>query len=263
MQTKRIFSTFAFTLLTIFLLLVVASRSSEAAKADSGIGNVDASINTVAEPSAKPSVLPGGKEELADKAESKPDIDISSWEYILADSDNNIGTYTPPHVTTIENTAQYFDDRAIGALTEFLTAARAAGYSPYIQNAYRSYQSQNYIYNGRASQIAWPEYPTAEDYAEAAKYVAEPGTSDHQTGLGVDITDRYYSSLDASKMDQDFLAWLRENCAKYGFILRYPAAKESITGWNEPWHFRYVGVEAATYIMDNNLCLEQFVALYK
>ena len=65
MQTKRIFSAFAFTLLTILLLLVVASRSSEAAKADSGIGNVDASINTVVEPSAKPGVLPGGKEEQA------------------------------------------------------------------------------------------------------------------------------------------------------------------------------------------------------
>lgn len=262
MQTKRIFSAFAFTLLTIFLLLVVASRSSEAVKADTDLGNIDASINTVVEPSARPSVLPGGKEEQADKAESKPDIDITSWEYILADSDHNIGTYTP-HVVAIESTAQYFDERAVSALTDFLAAARAAGFSPYIQNAYRSYQSQNYIYNGRASQIAWPDYPTEADYAEAAKYVAAPGTSDHQTGLGVDITDRYYSSLDASKMDQELLTWLQTNCANYGFILRYPAAKESITGWNEPWHFRYVGVDAAKYIMNNNLCLEQFVALYK
>ena len=90
-----------------------------------------------------------------------------------------------------------------------------------------------------------------------------PGESDHQTGLGLDITDRYYSTMDASQMDQNFLTWLRENCADYGFILRYPSDKSAITERDEPWHFRYVGVEAARYIMDNNLCLEQFIALYE
>ena len=100
-------------------------------------------------------------------------------------------------------------------------------------------------------------------YAEAAKLVAPPGTSDHQTGLAVDITDKYYSQMDASKMDQDFLAWLKDNCAEYGFILRYPSSKVSITGWDEPWHFRYVGKVAAEFIMDNNLCLEQFISLYE
>lgn len=260
-NAKRIFSAFAFTLLTIFLLLVVASRSSEAAKADNNV-NIDADLSYEAQPQATPNALPGSKEERPDRTEDKPDIDITSWEYILADRDHNIGSYTP-YVQPIENTAQYFDERAMDALENFLNAARNAGYSPYIMTAYRSYSSQNYIYNGRASQIAWPEYPTEADYEEAAKYVAPPGTSDHQTGLGLDITDRYYSTMDATQMDQTFLVWLRENCAQYGFILRYPADKESITGLNEPWHFRYVGVEAAKYIMENNLCLEQFVSLYK
>ena len=262
MQTKRILSAFAFTMLTIFLLLVVASRTSESAKADSGPANIDADLSVSMPSTPAPGTLTGSKEEQEDKTADKPDVDITSWEFILANSEHNISSYTP-HVVPIENTAQYFDERAIGALAEFLNAARAAGYSPYIQNAYRSYSAQNYSYNGRASQIAWPDYPDEDDYAEAAKYVAPPGTSDHQTALGVDITDRYYNSLDAGKMDQTFLAWLRENCAQFGFILRYPAAKESITGWNEPWHFRYVGVDAAKYIMENNLCLEQFVSLYK
>ena len=261
MHTKRILTAFAFTLLTILLLLIVASRTSEAAASDGGSSSIDASLGAAVTPSPAPGVLPGGKEEQADRTESKPDIDVSSWEYILANEEHNIGTYAP-HVVTIENTAQYFDERAIDALTAFLNAARAAGYSPYIMTAYRSYSTQEYILNGRASQIAWPNYPTAEDYAEAEQYVAAPGESDHQTGLGLDITDRYYNTRDASQMDQTFLAWLRDNCAQYGFILRYPANKESITGRNEPWHFRYVGTEAAQYIMDNNLCLEQFVALY-
>ncbi len=260
-QSKRILSAFAFTLLTIFLLLVVASRSSEAATADDNV-NIDAGLSITQPEATDRGTLPGSKPEQADRTETKPDIDISSWEYILAGPDNNIGSYTP-YVVAIENTAQYFDERAVGALTDFLNAARSAGYSPYIMAAYRSYSSQNYIYNGRASQIAWPDYPSEEDYAEAAKAVSPPGESDHQTGLGVDITDRYYSSLDASQMDQTFLLWLRENCAQYGFILRYPSDKEAITGRSEAWHFRYVGIEAAQYIMDNNLCLEQFVALYE
>jgi D-alanyl-D-alanine carboxypeptidase len=93
--------------------------------------------------------------------------------------------------------------------------------------------------------------------------VAYPGTSEHQTGLCCDITDKYYSAMDVSQMDQNLLTWLREHCAEYGFILRYPGNKESITGWNEPWHYRYVGVEAAKYMTENNLCLEEFRKLYE
>ena len=209
-----------------------------------------------------PALCPARRRTWSKTLGEKPDIDIDSWEYIIAGPGHNIGSYAP-YTVTIENTAQYFDERAITPLLDFLNAARAAGYTPYIQTAYRSYSTQNYLLNGRASQIAWPDYPTVEDYAEAERYVAPPGESDHQTGLGVDITDRYYSSLDSSKLDQGFMAWLREHCAEYGFILRYPPAKESITGRSEPYHFRYVGVEAAEYIMENNLCLEQFVALYE
>ena len=261
MQTKRIFTAFAFTMLTIFLLLIVASRTSEAATADNSV-NIDAEITVPVQTTPDRGVMPNGKDEEPDRTLTKPDVDTSSWEYILAGPSNNIGSYTPPYVTAIENTAQYFDERAISALEEFLNSARSAGYSPYIMTAYRSYSTQNYIYNGRASQIAWPDPPTEEDYAEAAQSVAPPGESDHQTGLGVDITDRYYNTMDVTQMDQGFLTWMRENCAQYGFILRYPSDKSSITGSDEPWHFRYVGVEAAEFIMENNICLEQFLELY-
>ena len=149
---------------------------------------------------------------------------------MLAGPDNNIGKYTPSRVVSIEGTAQYFDERAITPLINFLNGAREAGYTTYIMTAYRSYATQEYLLNGRASQIAWPDYPTAADYAEAELYVAAPGESDHQTGLAVDIADRYYGTMDASQMDQGLLTWLREHCAEYGFILRYPSAKSSITG---------------------------------
>lgn len=90
-----------------------------------------------------------------------------------------------------------------------------------------------------------------------------PGTSDHQTGLGADIVDQYYSSLSVDTVNARFLTWLADNCADYGFVIRYPSDKVSITGRNEPWHVRYVGDAAARFMTEHNLCLEEFVALYQ
>lgn len=266
LKTRHVLMAFTFIVLLIFLIIVVSSRSTEMGKLYPDDVDIDAGLTQTA-PSPQASAeanydVNPAPEKTGSPKDTKPDIDIDSWQYLLANSDNNIGKYSP-QVVAVEETAQYFDERAVDALVDFLDAARAAGYSPYIMASYRPYSSQEYIYNGKASQLSWPDYPDAQDYADAAKLVAAPGTSDHQTGLAVDITDKYYSTMDASRMDQEFLTWLADNCAEYGFILRYPSSKVSITGWDEPWHFRYVGKEAAVFIMDNNLCLEQFVSLYK
>ena len=89
------------------------------------------------------------------------------------------------------------------------------------------------------------------------------GCSEHQTGLGVDITD-HYREIKNDEIDKtDTSKWLIEHCAEYGFIHRFPGSKSDVTGvMNEGWHFRYVGKEAAQYITDNNLVLEEFVVLY-
>jgi hypothetical protein len=100
----------------------------------------------------------------------------------------------------------------------------------------------------------------------AATRVAPPGTSEHNTGLAVDILsgDYYYHH---STMEESFeydaeAIWMAEHCAEYGFILRYPKGKQDVTGIIfEPWHFRYVGVEIATYIMENNLTLEEYLGV--
>ena len=63
-------------------------------------------------------------------------------------------------------------------------------------------------------------------------------------------------------MDKEFFNYLDSICAKYGFIKRYPNTKLPLTGWNEPWHYRYVGVEAATFIMEHGICYEEFYAHY-
>lgn len=99
---------------------------------------------------------------------------------------------------------------------------------------------------------------------EAAAIVAPPGTSEHQTGLACDITDQYYELKNSSLEDTALFQWMSQHCQEYGFIVRYPKDKEDVTGIiYEPWHFRYVGEEAAAYIMEHGLCLEEFLALYE
>ncbi len=180
-----------------------------------------------------------------------PDVDITSWEFLLANPDHNIGEYVPP-LATLEN--QQFDERIIEPMTDFVEAARAEGLRVYLSSGYRDYATQNYLYQRKVGQYG----------AEVAKtIVAPPGTSEHQTGLACDITDQYYEFKDASLENTALYQWMSEHCQEYGFIVRFPKGKEDITGIiYEPWHFRYVGVDAATYIMENDLCLEEFLQLY-
>ena len=262
-RTRNILMSFAFIMLTLFLILIVASRTSEAGgislSAPAGSGGPDNALGDISIPGVVQTPVPTQHPEV-----EKPDVDVTSWEFILANSEHNIGNYAPAQTVSIEGTAQYFDSRAIDALLSFLQGARDAGFSPYIMTSYINYSSQEYIFNGRASQIAWGGTYTYEQAVEIARTVTfYPGTSDHQTGLAVDITDKWYSSLSSANVDEDLLEWLREHCAEYGFILRYPSLKESVTGWDEPWHFRYVGTTAAEYIMERGLCLEEFLELYE
>ena len=193
-----------------------------------------------------------------------PDVDVSSWEFILANAAHSIETYAPPAIETLEG--QQFDSRIIEPMKAFVAAARAEGLSVFLSSGYRDYATQQYLYNRKISQGYTPE--------QAATIVAPPGTSEHQTGLVCDITDQYYDPKDWAVLERTALyQWMSEHCQEYGFIVRYPKdksglnteeAKTSITGIiYEPWHFRYVGVEAATYIMENKICLEEFLALYE
>lgn len=180
-----------------------------------------------------------------------PDVDITSWEFLLANPDHDIGEYAPT-LATLEG--QQFDERIIEPMTDFVEAARAEGLSVYLSSGYRDYATQNYLYQRKIGQYG-------EEVAKTI--VAPPGTSEHQTGLACDITDRYYEFKDSSLENTELYQWMSQHCHEYGFIVRFPDGKGDITGIiYEPWHFRYVGVEAATYIMENDLCLEEFLALY-
>ncbi len=137
------------------------------------------------------------------------------------------------------------------ALVEMSEGARADGYKLYLKSAYRSYQTQNTMYYNRLK----------KNKGKDDGWVSQPGSSDHQTGLGCDVVPRSWrdKAMNGKMGKEPECVWMAEHCQEYGFILRYPADKEDVTEINyEPWHMRYVGVPAATYIMENGLCLEEF-----
>ena len=184
----------------------------------------------------------------------RPDVDVTSWEFILANPTHEIGEYEP-ELADVEG-GQFMDVRVVDAMRSFIADARAAGYSVVINSSYRDYATQNYLYERKVGQYGG-------DRALAATIVAPPGTSEHQTGLCADIADQFYATKDRSLENTALFQWMKANCAQYGFILRYPDGKQEITGiMYEPWHFRYVGKEAAAFIMENGLTLEEFLALY-
>jgi LAS superfamily LD-carboxypeptidase LdcB len=191
-------------------------------------------------------------EDAMDPYRDKPDIDPDDWMFLLANPWNEIGDYTP-ELTTLER--QQFDVRIADDMEAFVQAARAVGLSVLLSSGYRSYAEQTYLFNRKVAEYG---------EAVAQTIVARPGTSEHQTGLCCDITDRYYEMKDRSLEDTELYQWMSEHCQEYGFIVRFPDGKEDVTGIiYEPWHFRYVGREAATYIMEHDLTLEEFLELYR
>ena len=206
------------------------------------------------EPTATPEATP----EPTPAGPVLPEVDLSSWELMLVNKEHPLDeTYAPPEVITLSDSQCPVDSRIADALTRFSEDAKAQGLSVYLSSGYRSYSEQSANLQRKLDE----GYP----YETAITIVAEPGTSEHQTGLCCDITDVYYALKDPDVLElTDTYKWMSQHCQEYGFIVRYPQGKSELTGGiiYEPWHFRYVGVEAATYIMENGLCLEEFVALY-
>lgn len=135
-------------------------------------------------------------------------------------------------------------------LEELVSTAKKEGILLLGNSGYRSYETQENTYNNRVR---------SSGKKLADSYVAKPGFSEHQTGLCIDITNQSRNFTKGTK-EAD---WLAENCYKFGFIIRYPYGKESITGIKyEPWHIRYVGKKAAKYIHDNGITLEEYLAKY-
>lgn len=141
---------------------------------------------------------------------------------------------------------------AYSAFLEMRSDAAKLGFNLYAKSNYRSFDYQSTLYNG---------YKVSNGLMWADKYSARPGHSEHQTGLVVDITAGY-SNIDTFIYTSEY-KWLVDNANKYGFILRFPEGKSHLTGYEfEPWHFRYVGKNAAKVIKNENLLFEEYHEFY-
>lgn len=156
------------------------------------------------------------------------------------------------------------DRAAYDSLQKMMDDCRAEGYNPLICSSYRTNETQTRLYNNQIQKYINMGYPEDQAKIEAGKWVAVPGTSEHQTGLALDIVSIENQNLDESQLKNPCQQWLMEHCYDYGFILRYPLDKSDITKINfEPWHYRYVGTEAAKDIKEKGICLEEYAKLHQ
>lgn len=169
-------------------------------------------------------------------------------------------TYTPENLKNIDLTYAYDEegknkliDYAYDKFLELWQAANDQGFYLMVTSSYRDYESQKEIYDYRVS--TWGE-------RKADETAARPGHSEHQTGLVIDMTSKTEPLAD-SFTDSKAYEWLKENAYKYGFIERYPEGKTYLTGYNpESWHWRYVGLEAAKTMHDEDITFDEYYAFY-
>ena len=193
--------------------------------------------------------------ELTDRArEANTDY---GWELILVNSDNIIPEDYEVNLLTLSN-GQQVDERIYPELQQMFDDMRKAGHRPVVVSGYRSSAEQKAILKDKTKEYTDDGYPKAAAEKLALQWVAKPGTSEHQLGIAVDINPDYTVTK-----GWGFYNWLKDNAHKYGFIKRYPDDKTNITGIsNEPWHYRYVGEEAALIMYEENLCLEEYIEEY-
>jgi zinc D-Ala-D-Ala carboxypeptidase len=160
--------------------------------------------------------------------------------------------YQPDDLEKVDIGYGYLRKVANDALNEMSDAAKEDNITLYVTSAFRSFETQYNLYEN---------YAKRDGFAKADTYSARPGHSEHQTGLAVDLVKKG-STLSNFHLTEDF-EWLKENSYKYGFIIRYPLGKEDITGYiYEPWHYRYVGVEVASYIYENKITYDEYYTYY-
>ena len=193
-------------------------------------------------------------------ADSKPakvaDYDPDRWYLVLVNDDNSVPQEYLEGLTLTElSNGERVDTRVYPYLQQMFDDARAQGIHPYVREGYRSGEDQQAIMNERVQRYLDEGHSKRRAQKMAEEYVAEPGTSEHELGIAVDIN----ADTNHNTNDEVYL-WLRKNAHKYGFILRYDLGKEELTGTSyEPWHFRYVGADAAAEMYQLDLCLEEYL----
>ena len=202
-------------------------------------------------------------DEIAQENATKLASNDDDWCLVLINSENPLDTSYAPELTKLDD-EHSIDSRIADETKQMFQDAEAAGLNLYIVSAYRDYQSQKDVFDETMLNLIYQGKSPFDAYNETSQSVAVPGTSEHATGLAMDITSGEYGELDDQQANTDEAKWLIANCANYGYILRYPSDKSDITKIvYEPWHFRYVGKTAAKEITDQGITLEEYLEQQK
>ena len=180
----------------------------------------------------------------------------SDWRLLMVNSTHPLTDDYSVDLTELRN-GQSVDTRILSDLQEMFDAARSEDIYPIVSDAYRTREDQQTLMDDVIQNYEDEGYSSEEASSKAEQVIAKPGTSEHETGLAIDIAgdDDYDQDTDS------VLEWMNSNAYKYGFILRYPSGKESVTGAEaENDHYRYVGKEAAKVIHDQGICLEEYLS---
>ena len=178
-------------------------------------------------------------------------------------------SYCPPDLTKLDSELTLYGKEielrlyAAKAAEEMVREMHAQGYTDIVvTSGYRSYAYQQSLFNTYIEQekAAHPDWSDAQVREYVLTYSAAPGTSEHHTGNAIDLISTNRVSLDETFAQNPAYEWLQNNAHRYGFILRYPADKTDITGYSyEPWHYRFVGAQAATEIHERGITLEEYL----
>ncbi len=176
------------------------------------------------------------------------------WNLILVNQDYQVPGDWDIELTELSN-GQSVDSRIYPDLQQMFDDMRAQGVYPVVASGYRTAEKQQELMEEKIEELKEQGYSYLEAKAEARRWVSAVGHSEHQTGLAVDINADGVSST-----GNQVYEWLEKNAWQYGFILRYPSDKENLTGTAyEPWHYRYVGKDAAEEIYRQGICLEEYI----
>lgn len=193
--------------------------------------------------------------EDTEKANTTLDTTLLVNKHYLLDKD-----YIPDDLVNVSQNyawgevgSQKVREVAYNAFLDMWNAANEEGYYLMINSSYRSYEDQEIVYNN---------YKNSSGERFTDSIAARPGSSEHQTGLALDIFSKTNTNKNTFSQT-DEAKWLKENAHNFGFILRYPEDKVDITGYSfESWHYRYVGKDIATYIYENDITYEEYYAYF-
>lgn len=196
-------------------------------------------------------------------AESDPEyvspIPEGDWKLLLVNDRHTISEQFEPELEEVQGVYK-MDARVAPVMRQMIADAKNQGVDLMVCSAYRPYSSQLRNFEASVARYIQAGYSREQAETETLRLIAAPGSSEHQTGLAADIVTPAYQSLDDGYAETAAAHWLKANAAGYGFILRYPSDKTEFTHIDfEPWHYRYVGEEAAREIMSQGICLEEYL----